>query len=51
MVACVLGRFDVELSDKDGNAVKEPPSMLDRNEHTVAKSKTPIYLRYKERKL
>lgn len=49
MVAYFITTFDFELSDKDGNPSPGKPQLPNRNEHTVVKSKVPVYLRYKPR--
>jgi sterol 14-demethylase len=48
--AYFIGTFDFELSDKMGNSTTTPVPAVDRNAHTVRKSKEPIFLRYKPRK-
>jgi len=49
IAAYLMARFDFELSDKQGNPRSEMPHLPGRNEHTVKKSKVPVYLRYKPR--
>lgn len=47
--AYFLASFDFEPSDSSGNLDTTPPPPVNRNAHTVQKSKEAVYIRYKAR--
>jgi cytochrome P450 len=49
--AYLLALCDFELSDKEGNALKEPPPRVNMNQNHVARLEEPVYLRLRARKV
>lgn len=48
IIAHFISMFDMELSDKNGNPVKEPPP-VNFNKPSASKPDTPIHIKYKVR--